>query len=94
VVLADAALAHRAEIVKAAQHGEVVQAVVGELGTQVLGGRAADLYGRRRIFLLGMGLFTAASLAGGLAQSQGMLIAARTARGWAARSCRPPRSPS
>jgi len=50
-------------------------------GFLLLGGRAADLYGRRRIFLLGMGLFTAASLAGGLAQSQGMLIAARTAQG-------------
>ncbi|HEX6677774.1 MAG TPA: MFS transporter [Actinomycetes bacterium] len=50
-------------------------------GFLMLGGRAADLYGQRRIFLLGMGLFTAASLAGGLAQSQGMLIAARAAQG-------------
>jgi hypothetical protein len=50
-------------------------------GFLLLGGRAADLYGRRRVFLLGMGLFTAASLAGGLAQRQGMLIAARTAQG-------------
>jgi EmrB/QacA subfamily drug resistance transporter len=50
-------------------------------GFLLLGGRAADLYGRRQIFLLGMGLFTAASLAGGLAQNQAMLIAARTAQG-------------
>jgi EmrB/QacA subfamily drug resistance transporter len=50
-------------------------------GFLLLGGRAADLYGRRRIFLLGMGLFTAASLAGGLAQNQAMLVAARTAQG-------------
>ncbi|HZD00357.1 MAG TPA: MFS transporter [Actinomycetes bacterium] len=50
-------------------------------GFLLLGGRAADLYGRRRIFLLGIGLFTAASLAGGLAQNQSMLIAARTAQG-------------
>ena len=50
-------------------------------GFLLLGGRAADLYGRRRVFLLGMGLFTAASLAGGLAQNQATLIAARTAQG-------------
>jgi EmrB/QacA subfamily drug resistance transporter len=50
-------------------------------GFLLLGGRAADLYGRRRVFLLGMGLFTAASLAGGLAQHQGTLIAARAAQG-------------
>jgi EmrB/QacA subfamily drug resistance transporter len=50
-------------------------------GFLLLGGRAADLYGRRRVFLLGMGLFTVASLAGGLAQNQGTLIAARVAQG-------------
>src|SRR5262249_469601 len=38
-------------------------------GFMLLGGRAADLFGRKRIFLPGLGLFTAASLAGGLAQS-------------------------
>lgn len=37
-------------------------------GFLLLGGRSADLYGRKRMFLVGLGLFTAASLAGGLAQ--------------------------
>jgi EmrB/QacA subfamily drug resistance transporter len=50
-------------------------------GFLLLGGRAADLFGRRRIFLLGLGLFGAASLAGGLANSPGLLIAARAAQG-------------
>jgi EmrB/QacA subfamily drug resistance transporter len=50
-------------------------------GFLLLGGRAADLYGRRRIFMLGLALFTAASLAGGLAQDKTMLIAARAIQG-------------
>ena len=50
-------------------------------GFMLLGGRAADLYGRKRIFLLGLGLFTTASLIGGFAQSETMLIAARAAQG-------------
>jgi EmrB/QacA subfamily drug resistance transporter len=50
-------------------------------GFLLLGGRAADLYGRRRVFLLGMGLFTAASLAGGLATNQATLIVARAVQG-------------
>lgn len=50
-------------------------------GLLMLGGRAADLFGRKRTFLTGLGLFTAASLAGGLAQSSGMLIGARTLQG-------------
>lgn len=50
-------------------------------GFLLLGGRAADLFGRRRIFLLGLVIFSAASLAGGFAQSQGMLIAARAVQG-------------
>ncbi|RBL85004.1 MFS transporter, partial [Streptomyces cavourensis] len=37
-------------------------------GFMLLGGRAADIYGRKRMFLVGLGVFTAASLAGGLAQ--------------------------
>ena len=37
-------------------------------GFLLLGGRAADLFGRRRVYLFGLGLFTLASLAGGLAQ--------------------------
>jgi EmrB/QacA subfamily drug resistance transporter len=50
-------------------------------GFLLLGGRAADLYGRRRMFILGLGLFTLASLAGGLAQSQAMLVGARALQG-------------
>lgn len=50
-------------------------------GLLLLGGRAADLFGRKRIFLLGLGLFTACSLMGGLAQSGTWLILARAAQG-------------
>lgn len=50
-------------------------------GFLMLGGRLADLYGRRKIFILGLGLFTLASLVGGLSQSSGMLTAARAAQG-------------
>src|SRR6266511_4866588 len=50
-------------------------------GFLLLGGRAADLFGRRRMFLVGLAMFTGASLVGGLAQSQGMLIAARALQG-------------
>jgi EmrB/QacA subfamily drug resistance transporter len=50
-------------------------------GFLLLGGRAADLYGRRRVYLFGLALFAAASLAGGFAQSSGWLTAARAAQG-------------
>ncbi len=50
-------------------------------GFLMLGGRAGDLFGRRRVFLAGLALFTAASLAGGLAQAGAWLIAARAAQG-------------
>jgi EmrB/QacA subfamily drug resistance transporter len=50
-------------------------------GFLLLGGRAADLLGRRRVFVSGLLLFALASLAGGVAQSQGTLIAARLAQG-------------
>jgi EmrB/QacA subfamily drug resistance transporter len=50
-------------------------------GLLLLGGRAADLLGRRRAFLAGLATFTAASLASGLAPSSGALIAARAAQG-------------
>jgi EmrB/QacA subfamily drug resistance transporter len=50
-------------------------------GFLLLGGRAADLFGRRRVFLLGLGVFTACSLLGGLAQNGGSLIAARAVQG-------------
>jgi len=50
-------------------------------GLLLLGGRAADLFGRRRIFLLGLGLFTGFSLLAGLAQSGTWLITARALQG-------------
>src|ERR1022692_2430371 len=53
-------------------------------GLLILGGRASDLYGRRRMFLAGIGVFTAASLAGGLARDPVLLIAARVVQGGAA----------
>ena len=50
-------------------------------GFLLLGGRLADLMGRRRMFVLGLVLFSLASLAGGLAQSEGWLIMARAVQG-------------
>jgi EmrB/QacA subfamily drug resistance transporter len=50
-------------------------------GFLLLGGRAADLLGRRRVFFAGVIVFTAASLVCGLSQSEGMLISARAVQG-------------
>src|SRR5580698_11041258 len=50
-------------------------------GFLLLGGRAADLFGRRRVYLFGLGLFTLASLAGGLAQNSAWLTTARAVQG-------------
>jgi EmrB/QacA subfamily drug resistance transporter len=50
-------------------------------GLVLLGGRAADVLGRRATFLAGLTVFTAASLASGLAPSSGALIAARAGQG-------------
>jgi EmrB/QacA subfamily drug resistance transporter len=50
-------------------------------GFLLLGGRAADLLGRRRILIAGLGVFTAASLGAGLAGSAGFLIAMRALQG-------------
>ncbi|WP_327092332.1 MFS transporter [Nonomuraea sp. NBC_01738] len=50
-------------------------------GFTLLSGRVADLFGRRRLFMIGMALLGASSLAGGLASSPGMLLAARVAQG-------------
>jgi EmrB/QacA subfamily drug resistance transporter len=50
-------------------------------GFLLLGGRTADLFGRRRIFLVGLSVFTLASLLGGFAENQAMLISARAAQG-------------
>jgi EmrB/QacA subfamily drug resistance transporter len=50
-------------------------------GFLLLGGRTADIFGRRRIFLVGLTVFTLASLLGGLALDQAMLIGARAVQG-------------
>lgn len=50
-------------------------------GFMLLGGRAGDLYGRKRMFLTGLALFTLASLAGGLAQDDWHLLLARAVQG-------------
>src|SRR5436190_11881500 len=50
-------------------------------GFLLLGGRAADLLGRRRIFLIGIVVFTVSSLLAGLAWSETSLIAARAFQG-------------
>ena len=50
-------------------------------GFLLLGGRLGDLFGHRRLFVSGIGLFTAASLLCGLSTSQGMLVAARAVQG-------------
>ena len=55
--------------------------VLGFAGFLLFGGRAADLFGRRRVFLIGLSVFTAASIAGGLAQTGWQLIAARALQG-------------
>jgi MFS family permease len=55
--------------------------VLGYGGLLLLGGRAADLLGRRRVFLAALALFAAASLFGGLVSSPGLLIAARFIKG-------------
>jgi len=50
-------------------------------GLLILGGRAADIFGRRRMFVAGLVAFSLASLAGGLAQDPVLLIAARVVQG-------------
>ncbi len=67
---------------------ESIQWVVGGYalsfgGFLMLGGRLADLVGRRRMFWTGVVLFIGASMLGGLSQSGGMLIAARMIQGFA-----------
>ncbi len=53
-------------------------------GFLLLGGRASDLFGRKRLFLAGLVVFTAASVLDGIAPSSGFLIAARALQGFGA----------
>lgn len=50
-------------------------------GLLLFGGRTGDLFGRRRMFMIGIGIFAVASLVGGLATNEAMLIIARAAQG-------------
>lgn len=50
-------------------------------GLLLLGGRLGDVFGRRRIFMFGVGLFTLASLVGGAAPGEAVLVAARVVQG-------------
>jgi EmrB/QacA subfamily drug resistance transporter len=60
----------------------VVNAYLLTVGVFVVaGGRAGDLFGRRRVFLVGLGLFTVCSALSGLASSGGELVAARAGQG-------------
>lgn len=58
-------------------------------GLLLLGGKAADRYGRKRVLLLGLGLFGLASLVGGFAQEPGQLVAARAVQGIGAAALAP-----
>ncbi|WP_405845690.1 MFS transporter [Streptomyces sp. NBC_01518] len=58
--------------------------VLGYGGLMLLGGRTADLLGRRRVFLVALAVFAAASLLGGLVDSGSLLIATRFVKGVAA----------
>src|SRR4051794_25441546 len=62
-------------------------------GFLLLGGRLGDLLGRRRVFLTGIGLFAAASLAGGFATSQDLLVRAPARQGLGAAPLSPPPPP-
>jgi EmrB/QacA subfamily drug resistance transporter len=50
-------------------------------GLLLLGGRLGDLFGRRRVFMAGVAVFAVASLLGGVAQTEGILLASRTLQG-------------
>ena len=57
---------------------------LGYGGLLLLGGRAADLLGRRRVFVAGVAVFAVVSLLGGIVSSPGLLVAARIVKGMAA----------
>jgi EmrB/QacA subfamily drug resistance transporter len=58
-------------------------------GLLLLGGRLGDLYGRRRVFMIGLTVFAVASLLGGLAQSETLLLSARGLQGLGAAMASP-----
>ncbi len=62
---------------------------LGAAGFSLLFGRVADLFGRRRVFLVGLAVLAVSSLVGGLATSPAMLLAARVAQGLATAAVTP-----
>jgi EmrB/QacA subfamily drug resistance transporter len=58
--------------------------VLGYGGFLLLGGRAADLFGRRRMFLISLGVFVVASMLGGFANDGSLLVATRFVKGMSA----------
>lgn len=58
-------------------------------GFLLLGGRLSDVYGRKLVFIAGLGLFTAASLVGGIASTAGVLVGARAFQGLGAAALAP-----
>ncbi|WP_275693364.1 MFS transporter [Nocardioides sp. TF02-7] len=62
-------------------HWVISAYVLGYAGFMLLGGRAADLLGRRRVFLVALTVFVAFSVVGGLAQADEVLVLARFATG-------------
>src|SRR5690606_32010257 len=58
-------------------------------GLLLLGGRMGDVLGRRKVFMFGVGLFAAASLFAGLAQSEWEILAARSLQGLGAAAASP-----
>jgi EmrB/QacA subfamily drug resistance transporter len=74
-------IGHALDFARADLQWVVTAYVLCSGGLVLVGGRAADLFGRRRVFLAGLMLFTLASLASALSPSSGMLIGARAAQG-------------
>ena len=68
--------------------------VLGYGGLLLLGGRTADLFGRRKVFLIALAVFALASLAGGLVSSGPLLILPASSRAWRPRSPHRPDSRS
>ncbi|MGU3433465.1 MFS transporter [Actinomycetes bacterium M1A6_2h] len=81
VNLALAPLQNELSLSDAGRNWVVSSYVLAFGGLMLLGGRLGDAFGRKRMFLTGVALFTLASAACGLAQDEGMLIAARVIQG-------------
>ncbi|MDJ0342903.1 MFS transporter [Streptomyces sp. H10-C2] len=77
-------IAHDLDLTTASLQWVVSGYILGYGGLLLLGGRAADLLGRRRVFLIALGVFAAASLLAGIVDSGELLIATRFIKGLSA----------